>query len=85
MGLRGPAPKPTALRIIEGNLGHRPLNQREPKPLVGEPDVPAHLSRDAKKEWRRLVPILLAMRGKSSWRFNTIFESATHAQQYPCD
>ncbi len=62
MGLRGPAPKPIALRIIEGNLGQRPLNLHEPRLAVCEPDVPAHLSRDAKKEWRRLVSILLAMR-----------------------
>jgi len=62
MGLRGPAPKPTALRLLEGNLGHRPLNLHEPRLAVCEPDVPAHLSRDAKREWRRIAPILLAMR-----------------------
>ena len=50
------------LRIIEGNLGHRPLNPHEPQLAVGEPDMSAHLNRDARREWRWLVPILLAMR-----------------------
>jgi P27 family predicted phage terminase small subunit len=61
MGLRGPAPKPTALKLLEGNPSHRPLNLNEPRPLVGEPTIPAHLNKDARKEWRRLVPILLQM------------------------
>jgi P27 family predicted phage terminase small subunit len=29
---------------------------------VGEPDIPPHLDREARREWRRLVPILLSMR-----------------------
>jgi P27 family predicted phage terminase small subunit len=62
MGLRGPAPKPTAIRMIEGNPGKRPFNPRGPKALDGEPEMPRHLNADARREWRRLVPILLAMR-----------------------
>jgi P27 family predicted phage terminase small subunit len=58
MGRRGPPPKPTALRILEGNPSKRPLNPNEPKPPVGVPDCPAHLDLDAKKEWTRLAPIL---------------------------
>lgn len=62
MGLRGPAPKPTALRVLEGNPSRRPLNAREPKPRAGEPEMPRHLDREARREWKRLVPILLGMR-----------------------
>jgi P27 family predicted phage terminase small subunit len=62
MGARGPAPKPTAVRVLEGNMGRLPLNSREPKPMAGEPEMPKHLDREARKEWKRLVPILLGMR-----------------------
>jgi phage terminase small subunit len=62
MGLRGPAPKPTSIRVLEGNLSRRPLPTNEPRPMVGEPDIPSHLDREARREWRRLVPILLSMR-----------------------
>jgi P27 family predicted phage terminase small subunit len=46
---------------MEGNPGKRPFNQREPKALKGEPEMPRHLNADARRAWRRLVPILLAM------------------------
>ena len=62
MGLRGPPPKPRALREIEGNPGKRPLNPREPQPAVKRPRCPAYLDADARREWRRLVPILERMR-----------------------
>jgi len=62
MGSRGPAPKPTAVRILEGNPSKRPLPANEPLPFPGEPDMPSHLTREARKEWKRLVPILLSMR-----------------------
>ncbi|MBI4911051.1 MAG: phage terminase small subunit P27 family [Acidobacteria bacterium] len=61
MGYRGPAPKPTALRMMEGNPGHRPLNGNEPRPRPVAPKCPAHLDKEAKREWRRMVPILLRM------------------------
>jgi P27 family predicted phage terminase small subunit len=64
MGLRGPAPKPTALKLLQGNAGHRALNAAEPKPTEQAPPCPIYISADpeAKKEWKRLVPILLRMR-----------------------
>ena len=62
MGLRGPAPKPAGVRILEGNMAKRPLPMNEPLPFPGEPDMPGHLDREARREWKRLVPILLAMR-----------------------
>ena len=30
MGKRGPAPKPTALKVLQGNPGKRKLNDSEP-------------------------------------------------------
>jgi P27 family predicted phage terminase small subunit len=50
----GRPPKPTALKVIEGNRGHRPLPANEPKPLEGIPSCPRHLSLAAKGEWRRI-------------------------------
>ena len=32
MGRRGPPPKPTALKVLQGNPGHRALNEDEPAP-----------------------------------------------------
>ncbi|MBK5292166.1 MAG: phage terminase small subunit P27 family [Acidobacteriia bacterium] len=62
MGLRGPAPKPTGHRILEGNLGKRPLKDREPRPRQIAPKCPKHLDAEARREWRRMVPILIRMR-----------------------
>jgi P27 family predicted phage terminase small subunit len=62
MGLRGPAPKPSAIEKLEGNPGHRAINTREPMPAPGEPKMPAQLDAAARMEWRRLVPILQRMR-----------------------
>ena len=62
MGLRGPPPKPRALVLLEGNPGKRPLNQYEPQPRVRRPKCPDYLDEAAKREWKRLVPILERMR-----------------------
>ena len=53
-----PIPKPTALKLLEGNPGKRPMNPNEPKPMAGVPSCPSHLDRLAKAEWRRIVPEL---------------------------
>lgn len=57
----GRKPKPTALKVLAGNPGHRPLNESEAAPdeLLGVPEAPAHLSKDAIEEWDRVVPLLL--------------------------
>ena len=62
MGYRGPVAKPTVIEIMEGRPGHRPINSREPQPRAVAPRCPEHLDARAKKEWRRLVPILQRMR-----------------------
>lgn len=55
MGLRGPAPKPTALKRLLGNPGRRPLPENEPQYQPGEPVPPFELSTQAKKVWQTLV------------------------------
>lgn len=51
-------PKPTALRVIQGNPGKRPLNPDEPRPKLGIPSCPKFLNRPAKTEWKRVTPML---------------------------
>jgi P27 family predicted phage terminase small subunit len=60
-GRSGRKPKPTVLKVLQGNPGKRPLNPHEPRPEPKLPQAPAHLSEDAKKEWRRLGRQLLRM------------------------
>jgi P27 family predicted phage terminase small subunit len=62
MGYRGPIPKPTALEIAEGRPGHRAINRNEPKARNVAPRCPDHLDDRAKREWRRMVPILQRMK-----------------------
>ncbi|QIS94686.1 phage terminase small subunit P27 family [Nitratireductor mangrovi] len=52
--MRGRKPLPTAMKIVLGNPGKRPLNHLEPKPVTAMPTCPAHLSPTAKAEWKRL-------------------------------
>lgn len=61
MGRRGPAPKPTALKVLQGNPGKRRLNANEPKPQEGIPRCPAWLDDEAKTAWKRIVPQLRDM------------------------
>ena len=61
MAGRGRPPKPTAIKILEGNPGKGPLNKNEPKPEKKAPKCPSWLEPDAKKEWRRLSKELEAM------------------------
>ena len=54
MGKRGPAPKPTEIRLIEGNPSRRPINDAAPKPK-GEASAPDYLSADARDFWLEIV------------------------------
>ena len=58
MAITGPKPKPTKLKILEGNPGKRSLNLNEPNPLPIAPECPNWLLDEAKKEWNRLAPEL---------------------------
>src|SRR3954463_3792851 len=62
MGLRGPAPKPTAIKRLEGNPGKRKLNELEPTPKAGAPKCPDYLDEVARREWDRLTAILVSMK-----------------------
>mgnify|MGYP001583784068 CR=1 FL=1 len=62
MGGKGPKPKPTILKIMEGNPGKRRLNRAEPKPAPGRPDPPRELGVDGLAEWNRIVPELEALK-----------------------
>ena len=59
MAKTGRKPKPTALKKLEGNPGRRPLNRIEPMPPVVQLKCPNHLLPEAKKEWKRLAPVLM--------------------------
>lgn len=55
---RGPKPIPTALKILNGNPGKRPINAGEPQPELAIPKPPDHLDELALAEWERLTPEL---------------------------
>jgi P27 family predicted phage terminase small subunit len=58
-GSRGPLPKPTALKLLEGNPGKRALNLSDGlNPRIEVPSVPKHLGPEARKEWKRITPLL---------------------------
>ena len=60
MAQRGPIAKPVALKALEGNRGHRPLDLTSVfRPEVGLPTVPKYLSKEARKAWKRLTPELI--------------------------
>jgi len=58
MSPRGRKPKPTRLKILEGNPGKRPLNLNEPQCEEGIPECPEFLCTEAKQEWNLLAPML---------------------------
>jgi P27 family predicted phage terminase small subunit len=59
--MKGRKPKPTLLKMLDGNPGKRPLNQREPVALQGLPAPPEWLDEVAKAEWERVIPDLAEM------------------------
>lgn len=63
MGKRGPKPKPTALKELQGNPGKRRLNSAEPKPAAAvDLAAPPGLKGDAVDEWNRLAPQLATLK-----------------------
>ena len=57
---RGPQPKPTAIKRLEGNPGKRAFNDREPEPTTGC-TPPEWLPSGALDEWTRVYPELEAL------------------------
>jgi len=60
---RGRKPKPTRLKILQGNPGRRPLNYDEPQPNQGRPKMPVVVAKIPKARacWEWLVRELEAM------------------------
>lgn len=56
--MAGRRPKPTVLKLVEGNPGKRAINKREPKPRREIPSCPAHLDDSGKVAWGRLSVLL---------------------------
>ena len=55
-------PKPTAIRELEGDVGHhRKLPGEEPKPQIGAPEMPKGMGLIAKRHWRRYERVLLQL------------------------
>jgi P27 family predicted phage terminase small subunit len=58
-GTRGPLPKPVRLKLLEGNPGKRALDLSDGvNPPVAVPSMPKHLGLEARKEWKRISPLL---------------------------
>ena len=54
MAVRGTRPKPTALRLVQGNAGRRPIPQGEPQP-GGRPKPLTKLTGRPLVHWRNLI------------------------------
>jgi len=61
MAQAGRKPKPNALRFIEGNREHRPINKNEPKPQAVMPVCPPIVKGYARKVWDDLGGMLLRL------------------------
>ena len=59
--MAGRIPKPTHLKLIQGNRGKRALPKNEPKPRIKAPTPPPFLTRIGRNEWRRIAPKLLKL------------------------
>lgn len=51
MGLRGPAPTPTALKVLRGNPGNRPILPDVFTPEREAPPCPPHITGRAREHW----------------------------------
>lgn len=58
MAPRGPKPRPTHLKVVEGNPGKRKLNTKEVQPRAIIPTPPAQLVGEAAEEWDRMAQTL---------------------------
>lgn len=72
----GNKPKPTKLRLLEGNRGHRSI-PNNPKPLPVYPRPPKTLDKYGRKEWRK--------RGKELYRMGLLSVLDLPAFEIYCD
>ena len=59
--MAGRKPKPTKLKVLEGNPGKQRLPKGEPEPISDIPTPPEHLDDLALSEWHRLADGLHSM------------------------
>ena len=55
MGRRGPAPTPTALKILRGETRPSRVNRDEPRPVGELVPIPEDISPEAQAVWRRVL------------------------------
>lgn len=61
MGKRGPAPRPTVLKLLHGEQHQDRINRDEPRPRPAELEEPADASPEVLEVWRSTVRELEAM------------------------
>lgn len=61
MGKRGPAPRPTALKLLHGERHRDRINPDEPAPRPTLPDLPDDASDEVRRVWDRTLAELDAM------------------------
>ncbi len=67
MGKRGPAPKPTNVRVLHGDRKDR-INAGEPVPAPGGAQIPPEwLPEQARRVWEHYAPDLAAKRVLTAW------------------
>lgn len=66
MGKRGPAPAPTALKLVRGDRESR-INREEPLPAESAVVAPDWLPDEARAVWVRLAPDLIAKGVLTLW------------------
>lgn len=59
--MSGRRPKPTAVKVLAGNPGKRPLNVSEPKPRESSARAPRGLGVEGSRFWRKYAPALAAL------------------------
>ena len=80
--MRGRPPKPTALKILQGNPGRRPLNKREPEPTLGKPEKPEGLGPYGEEIWDELIEQLIMMQVMSTADRRALELCARSYQEY---
>jgi P27 family predicted phage terminase small subunit len=64
--MRGRTSKPTALKSLQRNAGHRSKADRagtEPAPPAGTPEPPPHLDDRAKRKWYAVLGVMMQVAG----------------------
>src|SRR5262245_33575233 len=83
----GRKPKPTHLKLLQGNPGKRALNANEPRPPVEMSEAPEHLTDVAKVEWKRMgerllrLGLLTVIDGAAFSAYCTIYARWVEAEQ----